>query len=174
MCYFKVCFSNCRFIKKCTSVLFQKGVCVVPFYRPLLHATWTWVSWRFKLTPLVKRSTPFTRSVISTELSTFGLFLNLNKLDANVLKLLYLHHISISYQFAAVCTVISTFLWYIDLMDSWVLQWKRISFMESVLPFISCEQCWCYRHQNSSQWQLEAYRNSLSQSEWQRAALMKL
>lgn len=134
MCYFKVCFSNCRFIKKCTSVLFQKGVCVVPFYRPLLHATWTWVSWRFKLTPLVKRSTPFTRSVISTELSTFGLFLNLNRLDANVLKLLYLHHISISYQFAAVCTVISTFLWYIDLMDSWVLQWKRIYFMESVLP----------------------------------------
>lgn len=120
MCYFKVRFSNCRFIfEKCTSVLFQKGVCVVPFYRPLLHATWTWVSWRFKLTPLVKRSTPFTRSVISTELSTFGLFLNLNKLDANVLKLLYLHHISISYQFAAVCTVISTFLWYIDLMDSW-------------------------------------------------------
>ncbi len=50
--------------------------------------------------------TPSTRSIIPIGLSTFGLFLNLNGLHANVLKLLYLHHISMSYQCKAVCTVI--------------------------------------------------------------------
>lgn len=50
--------------------------------------------------------TLFTRSIIPIGCSTFGLFLNLNGLHANVLKLLYLHRISTSYQCKAVCTVI--------------------------------------------------------------------
>lgn len=59
--------------------------------------------------------TLFTRSIIPIGLSTFGLFLNINRLHANVLKLFYLHHISVlSVQSSMYCD--PGFLWPVDLI----------------------------------------------------------